>query len=51
MSWAGLFNTEFWIDPVRQIGGIHMMQQLPFYDEGAIRALRGFEEIVYKELR
>ncbi len=51
MSWAGLFNTEFWIDPVRQIGGIHMMQQLPFYDDGAIRALRGFEEIVYKELR
>jgi CubicO group peptidase (beta-lactamase class C family) len=51
MSWAGLFNTEFWIDPVRQIGGVHMMQQLPFYDEGAIRALRGFEEIVYKELR
>ena len=36
---------------MRRIGGIHMMQQLPFYDEGAIRALRGFEEIVYKELR
>ena len=51
MSWAGLFNTEFWIDPVRQIGGIHMMQQLPFYDEGAIRALRGFEETVYREVK
>ena len=50
MSWAGIFNTEFWIDPVRQIGGVHMMQLLPFYDDGAIRALRGFEETVYKHI-
>jgi methyl acetate hydrolase len=51
LSWAGLFNTEFWIDPVKHIGGIHMMQLLPFYDDGAIRALRGFEETVYRELK
>jgi len=51
MSWAGLFNTEFWIDPVKHIGGIQMMQVLPFYDDGAIRTLRGFEETVYRELK
>ena len=51
MSWAGIFNTEFWIDPARQIGGVHMMQLLPFYDEGAIRALRDFEAVVYQQLR
>jgi CubicO group peptidase (beta-lactamase class C family) len=51
MSWAGIFNTEFWIDPVKQIGGVQMMQLLPFYDDGAIRTLRGFEETVYRELR
>src|SRR5215467_14412857 len=50
MSWAGIFNTEFWVDPVRHVGGVHMMQLLPFYDDGAIRALRGFEETVYKNL-
>ena len=50
MSWAGLFNTEFWIDPVKHIGAIQMMQVLPFYDEGAIRTLRGFEEIVYSSI-
>ena len=22
MSWAGLYNTEFWIDPKAQIGGV-----------------------------
>jgi methyl acetate hydrolase len=51
MSWAGIFNTEFWIDPERHIGGVQMMQVLPFYDDGAIRTLRDFEELVYQNLR
>ena len=51
LSWAGIMNTEFWVDPVEHIGAVHMMQLLPFYDAGAIRALRGFEEIVYRELK
>jgi methyl acetate hydrolase len=51
MSWAGIFNTEFWIDPARHIGGVQMMQFLPFYDDGAIRTLRDFEELVYQGLR
>jgi CubicO group peptidase (beta-lactamase class C family) len=51
LSWAGIFNTEFWIDPVRNIGGVQMMQVLPFYDAGAIRTLREFEELVYQNLR
>src|SRR6185503_20319861 len=51
LSWAGIFNTEFWIDPVKHIGGVQMMQVLPFYDDGAIRALRGFEQTVYRELK
>ncbi len=51
MSWAGIYNTEFWIDPKRQIGVVMMMQVLPFYDEGAIRTLRDFEELVYQKVR
>jgi methyl acetate hydrolase len=51
MSWAGIYNTEFWIDPVRHIGVVMMMQVLPFYDEGAIRTLRDFEELVYQNVR
>lgn len=51
MSWAGIFNTEFWIDPGKHIGGVQMMQVLPFYDGGAIRTLRDFEELVYKNLQ
>ena len=51
MSWAGIFNTEFWVDPVRHIGGVQMMQILPFYDDGAIRTLRDFEALVYQGLK
>jgi methyl acetate hydrolase len=50
LSWAGLFNTEFWIDQRRHVAGVMMMQILPFYDDGAIRALRDFEQIVYQHL-
>jgi methyl acetate hydrolase len=50
MSWAGIFNTEFWVDPKTGVGGVLMMQFLPFYDDGAIRALREFEAEVYKGL-
>ena len=51
LSWAGIDNTEFWIDPVKHIGGVQMMQLLPFYDDGAIRTLRDFEKLVYQNLR
>jgi methyl acetate hydrolase len=51
MSWAGIYNTEFWIDPVKKIGSVQMMQVLPFYDDGAIRTLRDFEKLVYQNLR
>jgi methyl acetate hydrolase len=50
LSWAGIYNTEFWIDPKRGVGGVLMMQYLPFYDEAAIRTLRDFEAAVYEQL-
>jgi CubicO group peptidase (beta-lactamase class C family) len=50
LSWAGIYNTEFWIDPKRGIGGVLLMQYLPFYDEAAIRTLRAFEAAVYEQL-
>ncbi len=50
LSWAGIFNTEFWIDPHRGIGGVLLMQYLPFYDDAALRTLGEFETAVYTEL-
>jgi methyl acetate hydrolase len=51
LSWAGIFNTEFWIDPQAGLGGVLMMQYLPFYDANAIETLQGFEKRVYADLR
>ncbi|MEA2465131.1 MAG: hypothetical protein QOJ98_2878 [Acidobacteriota bacterium] len=50
LSWAGINNTHFWIDPDRQIAVVLLMQVLPFYDDACIRTLRGFEELVYQYL-
>jgi methyl acetate hydrolase len=50
LSWAGIFNTEFWIDPQRGVCAVLLMQYLPFYDPAAITTLRGFEQRVYQGL-
>jgi methyl acetate hydrolase len=51
MSWAGINNTFFWIDPAEEVGVTVLMQVLPFYDEAALRVLRGVEIRVYQYLR
>src|SRR5690606_5531573 len=50
-SWAGIFNTQFWVDPEAGIGGILLMQYLPFYDAAAISVLQEFERRAYERGR
>jgi methyl acetate hydrolase len=50
-TWGGIFNTHFWGDPTRDIGVVFMTQTLPFYDEGAMRAMAGFEALVNQQVR
>jgi CubicO group peptidase (beta-lactamase class C family) len=50
-TWAGIFNTHFWIDPQKEVAVIAMMQLLPFYDDQAMAVLGGIEERVYKGLK
>ena len=50
LSWAGINNTQFWIDPAAGIGAVLLMQYRPFYDDTAIEALQGFEARVYRHL-
>jgi CubicO group peptidase (beta-lactamase class C family) len=47
MTWGGLFNTYYWIDPTRRIAAVFMTQVLPFADHRALRAYRGFERGLY----
>jgi CubicO group peptidase (beta-lactamase class C family) len=50
-TWAGIFNTHFFIDPSREIGVVVMMQTLPFYDEASMKVYAGVEETVYGNLK
>ena len=50
-TWAGIFNTHFFVDPSREIGVVVMMQTLPFYDEASMKVYAGVEEAVYKNLK
>jgi methyl acetate hydrolase len=51
MSWAGINNTFFWIDPQEEVGVIVLVQLLPFYDEVALGVLHGVETRVYQHLQ
>jgi CubicO group peptidase (beta-lactamase class C family) len=48
-TWAGIFNTHFWIDRQEQLGVIVMMQLLPFYDERAMRVMENVERVAYTD--
>ena len=50
LSWAGIFNTKFWIDREKNIAAILLMQYLPFEDQAHLEMLNRFEEIIYKNL-
>jgi CubicO group peptidase (beta-lactamase class C family) len=48
LSWGGINNTYFWIDPTRGIAGVVMMQFLPFADTKALGIYDTFERGVYQ---
>ena len=51
LTWAGLFNTYYWIDPAMRIAGVIMMQILPFADRQALAAYRQFERGISQAFR
>ena len=44
LSWGGINNTYFWIDPSRGIAGVY----LPFADAKALAVYDAFERGVYQ---
>ncbi|MGJ7508396.1 serine hydrolase domain-containing protein [Variovorax sp. GT1P44] len=49
-DWAGVFNSFYWIDRSKGIGGVLMTQLLPFFDMPVIETLIGFEMAVYQQV-
>ena len=51
LTWAGLYNTYYWIDPKRRIAAVFMTQVLPFADERALHIYRAFERGIYAAVK
>jgi len=50
LSWGGINNTYFWIDPSRGIAGVILLQYLPFADAKALALYDAFERGAYQLL-
>ena len=50
LSWAGLANTYFWVDPSKHVAGVILTQVLPFVDPRVLGLYGKFESGVYKAL-
>jgi CubicO group peptidase (beta-lactamase class C family) len=48
LSWGGINNTYFWIDPSRGLAGVILMQYLPFADAKALAVYDAFERGTYQ---
>lgn len=51
VSWGGLFNTYYWLDPARKVTGLIMTQILPFADTRVLKLYGRFESSVYETLK
>jgi methyl acetate hydrolase len=47
LTWAGLFNTYYWIDPQKRIAAVFMTQIVPFADPRALAVYGAFERAIY----
>lgn len=47
VNWGGIFNSYYWIDPVRRITGVMLTQVQPFADARVLATLGAFERAVY----
>ncbi len=50
LSWAGLSNCYFWIDPKKDIAGVYLTQVLPFIDVKSFPLYLEFETATYRSL-
>ncbi|MBV9555143.1 MAG: beta-lactamase family protein [Alphaproteobacteria bacterium] len=48
VTWAGIFNTYYWLDPKRGVAGVVMTQILPFADHKTVALYGAFERGVYQ---
>jgi len=50
LSWAGVLNTHYWIDPARDVCAVIMTQSLPFIEPRLLQTYDAYERAVYASL-
>ncbi|WP_040164104.1 serine hydrolase domain-containing protein [Microbacterium gorillae] len=48
LSWAGLANVHYWIDPASEVAAMWTAQLMPWFDPTARSGLESFEDAVYR---
>jgi CubicO group peptidase (beta-lactamase class C family) len=51
ITWGGIFNTYYWLDPQKRIAGVFLTQNLPFADHKAVALYGEFESGIYGALK
>ena len=51
LTWAGIYNTYYWLDPQKHVAGVILTQILPFADHQAVKLYGEFESAVYDALK
>ena len=51
LTWGGIFNTYYWLDPHKRIAGVFLTQILPFADHQAVALYGEFESGIYGALK
>ena len=51
VSWGGLYNSYYWLDPAAGVTGVFLTQILPFADARAVAVYGRFERAVYEAAR
>ena len=51
LTWAGIYNTYYWLDPQKHVAGVILTQVLPFADHKAVKLYGEFESAVYDALK
>ncbi|MGD9894962.1 MAG: serine hydrolase, partial [Dehalococcoidia bacterium] len=47
LSWCGLFNSYYWLDPTRRLTGVLSAQITPFFDPAVLDLAEQFEQAIY----
>ncbi|GAA3213900.1 serine hydrolase domain-containing protein [Microbacterium terregens] len=50
LSWGGILNTHYWVDPANNVAAVFMTQALPFVEPRFMDRYAQFERAVYRDL-